>query len=97
MKDTGKPADSWFGWDKGQHLLLFLWLGFCLSKFMTPGLTIVVCMAVGLAIEWVETLPVWARIMKRMGENEGTAPISWRDLVVDFVGTVAGIIAWLCR
>ena len=86
--------ESFFSVGATQHLILFIFLGFVLAKWIVWYHLVWMLFLVGFMIELLEMSALWAKIMNWMGEKEGKAVvISWQDLCVNVLGSVMGIVA----
>ena len=96
IKDTHEG--SFFGLDKLQHLIMYGFIAFVLCRWFNYWAVCIVAFALGLAVELLETSNLWTWIMHKMGENESKSPISYKDLMVNFLGIcMAVVIHWSLR
>ena len=98
--------NSWFQLDKLEHFICYFILGiwfYCIwwllgiAKTSSAILSVITCFVIGLLVEILQTTWLWTKIMRFIGENENTPAdsIDRKDIVVNFFGSIVGVVTAL--
>ena len=98
--------DSWFELDKLEHFICYFILGiwfYCIlysfhfTRISSAILSIVICFVLGLLVELLQMTWFWVKLMQFLGEEEYTpaTEIDRKDIVVNFFGSIVGVVTAL--
>ena len=90
--------ESFFSLGAIQHLVCYMWLGWVFTGLLNWWLSILICFAIGFEVEVLQTTPLWNVIKGWIKEPGGLqVGISWKDIIVNTIGSFCGVIAYLMR